>query len=596
METSTVVLHEHPPAALSTAGLCDTDTALCPGPSSVLSTACSIQREAISEFFALQDVCGLYGCTLSRLHKGLCMVEQRSECGRRRKKPEQYDDSLETQRRARLRAELKAKDAGNKRKRVETGVRGGAADSEAAKDEATHGKGDGAASAGHPKVPPKASMPKPRRDTLAASAPPVTLLLQVSSGPHVGVSLAVCASKPARAFRPPRHAGPARGSAKAPRATARPLVVTTRSGGEPTWVPIPAAVPTLTIDPAVTLAVAHATTNAAELAPVAGSSPGSTGESVTAASSSIQAADPSGGSPDAPPPADSDAQATGGELKQLRALSKLQDFLARGQADPFANRCMASKQAELHDEKHARRGIRWGCKCKGYNTHSRQAKIQCRRCELWFHSSCEKLDYTPEEVRRLAEEAAFECEGCERQSLAEKGFDLSAGRFTFKCRGCGRTFADEWEARTHGRRCVTKQQRQRWSCACDGGKHKAGASQCTRCASWFHRSCKRAKLAAWEGSNASLCETCDRRKVADANAGPSAGADHLPAGSLAAAQPRHQVRAQRTAATQEAMAGLLAAPACAVQGTLRDGRVYVAPSLLGQTAGLGLFAGVAFRR
>jgi hypothetical protein len=282
--------------------------------------------------------------------------------------------------------------------------------------------------------------------------------------------------------------------------------------------------------------------------------------------------------------------------KQLRALSELQDFLPRGHADPFANRCMASKQAKLHDEVNARRGMQWGCKCKGYKHTSRTAKLQCRRCDLWFHSSCEKLDYTVQELRRLAKESAFECEACERQSLAEQGFDLSAGRFTFECRGCDRAFADEKEARIHGRRCLMEQQRRRWSCACDSGKYKVGAKKCTECGSWFHPSCKRARLSAWEENDASMCETCDRRTAADEAARPCAAADHRPASSLATAQPRQQVRAQRAAAAQEAMAGLLEAPACAVQGTLLDARVYVAASLLGQAAGLGLFAGIAFGR
>jgi hypothetical protein len=305
------------------------------------------------------------------------------------------------------------------------------------------------------------------------------------------------------------------------------------------------------------------------------------------------AAAPSSVARDAPPAASFTAHATGGKRKQQRALLQLQDFLPRGQADPAANRCMASKQADWHDERNARKGLRWGCKCKGYHSNPRMTKLQCRRCELWFHASCEKLDYTLEELRRLASEAAFECEGCERLSLAEKGFDLSAGRFTFRCRGCDRAFADEQEARSHGRRCLSKQQRRRWSCACDGDAHKAGGTACTECDGWFHRSCKRARLTAWEETSASMCEACERRKAVESlTADSSAVADLAPAGSLGASQPRQQVRAQRAAAT----ACLLSAPESAVQGTLHDARVYVAASLLGRTAGLGLFAGVAFRR
>ena len=268
--------------------------------------------------------------------------------------------------------------------------------------------------------------------------------------------------------------------------------------------------------------------------------------------------------------------------KQSREQKQLRDFLSKGKGDPFANGTWTSIESDKYDAASAERGIRWGCQCEGHKK-SGGVEMACKGCGLYFHSVCERLGLSGTELQvALAKQGGYECMKCEELRLKELG--LENGKFAFQCRFCGRTFDNERAAHSHGQRCGSLQLRRQWNCPCNGERGSAAALQCKQCAGWFHRSCKNAKRAAWEvpsGGDA-LCGACE---MASATEVAPRGNDRV-------------ARRAQLAADQEQKLEELLVPRGEEQlgGSLQDGRVYVAASQLGAAAGLGLFAGVAYQR
>jgi len=521
-------------------------------------------------------LCGLWGCTLSRRHNGICNAQSVGRGSRQRKRPEVYDDSAEQERRERLVAEKKQKESSRKRNRTR--------DATGSMEEDRHKR----AATRLPQVACDSLTPAiATAKAVRTGTNPVRVSFQIS-GRQVSLSLEVeCFKGPRRGSAGKRSS--VNSSTDVAAVRTRPLcgIPTTRSSGEPAWsaiaplLPIAANLPT----PMDTI----------ELNSVANSLSSQVDHADICSNPSIE----SWKRGNEPTSAAEDAAEL--SIAQRRALAKLQDFLPMGHSDPFANRIMASKQADLHNRRHAKLGIRWGCKCNGWIRNG-GAKLRCHRCELWFHTRCEKLDYTSGELRGFASAGTFECQGCERARLAEEGFDLSVGQFCYACRVCGREYDDEVAARLHSRRCVSKRQRRRWSCACAGDKESNSAStgagmSCESCKGWFHRSCKLARLGMWE-TNQALCEACDQESAT--SRATNQVSTHREVGNDVASRvgsSRSHVRARRAAAVQAEMAVMLATPQeLVIEGTLSDGRVFVKPSLLGAKSGFGLFAGVQFKR
>jgi len=182
--------------------------------------------------------------------------------------------------------------------------------------------------------------------------------------------------------------------------------------------------------------------------------------------------------------------------KASREQRQLRDFLSKGKGDPFANGTWTSIESDKYDAVSAERGISWGCQCEGHRK-SGGVEMVCKGCGLYFHSVCERLGLSGSELQAaLAKQGGYECMKCEALRLKELG--LENGKFAFQCRFCARTFDNERAAHSHGQRCGSLQLRRQWSCPCNGERGSAAALQCTKCAAWFHRSCKNAKRAAWE--------------------------------------------------------------------------------------------------
>jgi len=182
--------------------------------------------------------------------------------------------------------------------------------------------------------------------------------------------------------------------------------------------------------------------------------------------------------------------------KPSREQRQLRDFLSKGKGDPFANGTWTSIESDKYDAVSAERGISWGCQCEGHRK-SGGVEMVCKGCGLYFHSVCERLGLSGSELQAaLAKQGGYECMKCEALRLKELG--LENGKFAFQCRFCARTFDNERAAHSHGQRCGSLQLRRQWSCPCNGERGSAAALQCTKCAAWFHRSCKNAKRAAWE--------------------------------------------------------------------------------------------------
>ena len=240
-------------------------------------------------------------------------------------------------------------------------------------------------------------------------------------------------------------------------------------------------------------------------------------------------------------------------------------------------------------------------------------ELECRRCHLTFHTKCERLDYSPAELKAMAEKGSYICADCERQERADEGYDPALGRFIWQCRHCTRSFEEEdsHAAAKHGARCAREVSRRQWSCACQGKlQGKVMATQCTSCSFWFHFQCKSQQRNWWDGKasrdQCAACEAQHGKKGRAAKGVPSAAAAAAAAdggaagaaGASASDQPeseRPMSRATKTAlVAPTASLGALGGDASVVHdeiGTLADGRVYVQPSTLGEGAGLGLFAG-----
>ena len=86
------------------------------------------------------------------------------------------------------------------------------------------------------------------------------------------------------------------------------------------------------------------------------------------------------------------------------ALAMLRDFLGKGHGDRTANASFVSREDERKEELTMERGVRWGCLCRG-TTLFGGVELRCRRCELTFHSKCERLDYPNAEVGRAQSDA-----------------------------------------------------------------------------------------------------------------------------------------------------------------------------------------------
>ncbi len=270
-----------------------------------------------------------------------------------------------------------------------------------------------------------------------------------------------------------------------------------------------------------------------------------------------------------------------GAVRRQRQLLQLRDFLPKGKSDPAANGTWTSKESDKYDARNASRGISFGCQCQGHvGPNQGGLEMVCKGCGLYFHAKCERLAQSGVELQEaLARQGGYECMKCEEQRLKELG--LENGKFAFQCRFCGRTFDNERAAQTHGQKCGSLQLRRQWNCPCNGERGNGAALQCKQCAGWFHRSCKNAKRAAWDepSRGSDLCCECD------------SAATEVPVSSRVA-------RRAQLAADQEQKLEELLVPAQEEQlgGSLEDGRVYVKPSQLGKSAGLGLFAGVPYQR
>ena len=138
---------------------------------------------------------------------------------------------------------------------------------------------------------------------------------------------------------------------------------------------------------------------------------------------------------------------------------------------------------------------------------------------------------------------------------------------------------------------------------------KLVATQCRTCSLWFHGSCKAQHASSGLSVKPSKdrCGACERAAV-------TAHANSLPGGSgalggLAAAAAAASVAGGGVDQPESERPASRALKAAALEppslppmadheeaGTLRDGRVYVMGSTLGEHSGLGLFAGVPIKR
>ena len=304
------------------------------------------------------------------------------------------------------------------------------------------------------------------------------------------------------------------------------------------------------------------------------------------------------------------AAAAAAKLKVTRQLMQLRDFLPKGRDDRAANQMMESEESVKLDKRNAQLGRgSWGCVCQGHKRSG--AAIACADCGKWFHAACERLDYSAAELEALSSKRKFVCKACEEVRLQEAGFDMTKGRFEWQCRFCSRTFADEAEATTHGKKCAGAEIRRKWSCPCNGelgskgGKagSNANITQCERCQCWFHKSCKRRARAAWEDTPTvdTMCLRCEKGEaIRDGASGPSGRASALGSdqsdehAAVDAAAARARRRKLTTAQQDQALAELLPVGKDEVGGTLENGRVFVTESKLGSFAGFGLFAGQNF--
>lgn len=272
---------------------------------------------------------------------------------------------------------------------------------------------------------------------------------------------------------------------------------------------------------------------------------------------------------------------------------------------------MESQESVKLDRRNAELGRgSWGCVCGGRLTNAAATAITCVDCLKWFHAKCERLDYTANELHAMASRRKYVCKACESERLRKAGFDLTKGRFEWQCRFCSKTFADEAEATTHGKRCAVSETRRQWSCPCNGelsskGGTAAAMSQCEGCGHYFHKNCKRRARAEWEGGREvdTLCLRCEKssgEKSGSADVGRASGrnsalssdpSDEVLEGGAAAARARKRKGHTNMAAL---VADLLPVSEEEVGGTLKDGTVFVKQSLI-KNGGFGLFAGKCFK-
>ena len=106
--------------------------------------------------------------------------------------------------------------------------------------------------------------------------------------------------------------------------------------------------------------------------------------------------------------------------KAVAVPPQLRDFLAKGLHDRAANEAATSKAIEKLSQIEGRRGVEWGCLCRG-SVGKGGAELKCRRCALTFHAKCERLDFTAAELRVMAEKGSFVCADCEQLELLNAG-------------------------------------------------------------------------------------------------------------------------------------------------------------------------------
>ena len=279
--------------------------------------------------------------------------------------------------------------------------------------------------------------------------------------------------------------------------------------------------------------------------------------------------------------------------------------------------------------------------------------LTCVDCERWFHAKCERLDMTAHELQQMASKKRYVCKECEEVRLKDAGYDLSKGRFLWQCKYCPKMFDDEADATHHGKRCASAESRREWSCPCNGQVHGALTTmlRCESCKCYFHKKCKDRARAAWD-TEKTRDEMCLRCEKAGKSGGSKDGGEAsllnaeshststvrsgrasalsdaaISAGSDAEAAEQQQQQQQQEQAMNGAggangggggggggmrnsgrkrqfneleqqnktLAALLPLEPEEIGGTLADGRVVVMPSGLGPGAGLGLYAGRAFK-
>ena len=161
-------------------------------------------------------------------------------------------------------------------------------------------------------------------------------------------------------------------------------------------------------------------------------------------------------------------------------------------------------------------------------------------------------------------------------------------------------------AENHGKRCFDGFSKREWSCSCHGKLKTLIATQCTQCSFWFHKTCKSQQRNAWESggkkATAEWCLSCEEGRTPPERL---AGCCNLqqqsdqpeserPASALTSASSRAAKSAQLDQPELELLSA--ANRLDEMPGTLSDGRVFVAPSGLGEHSGFGLFANVGIKR
>lgn len=301
-----------------------------------------------------------------------------------------------------------------------------------------------------------------------------------------------------------------------------------------------------------------------------------------------------------------DTTATKPKKPTSRATAQLRDYLTMGDHDPAANATCTSVSVEETVVRQAQRDIQWGCKCKGIVAKGGE-ELRCRICWLYFHAKCERIDCSPDEMKKMKKEDSFACGSCSQLEREMEGHGASAGRYIWQCRTCTRTFEedDNKAADKHGVRCAAQIGKRQWSCRCNGSlvRAKLMATQCSDCSKWFHSSCKAQERNWWDSTaRRDVCAACESGAETPVKSTGRGGTSKTAktAWSVACASGLTPLTTNAVDDQDDLeRGGNVASDASRIApqqpklkevGTLADKRVYVKPSGLGAVAGLGLFA------